>query len=140
MARQRDRNVVRVALAFASALRRLRGPVLAPAAPPAVGGDADLLCTRCRSTALCPMQWAPEGESGWFIEARCGECGAWDELRLSNREAARFDVVLDDQVALIATAVDRLEAERAARDFETLIEALRHDLITPADITGHRAA
>ena len=84
------------------------------------------------------MAWAPDGETSWTIEARCGECGTWAELLLSNARAARFDVILDEQIALIARAVERLDAERAARDFESLIEAFRLDLIGPGDFAPAR--
>jgi hypothetical protein len=63
----------------------------------------------------------------------------WAELCLSNAQAARFDVVLDEQIALIARAAERLEAERAARDFESLIEAFRLDLIGPGDFAPARS-
>ena len=115
----------------------LRGPVYVPSA--ALRGDEDLRCGQCGSTAVCPMEWAPDGETSWTIEARCGECGTWTELWLSNARAARFDVVMDEQIALIARAVERLDAERAARDFESLIEAFRRDLIGPGDFAPARS-
>jgi hypothetical protein len=58
---------------------------------------------------------------------------------LSNAQAARFDVVLDEQIALIVRAVERLEAGRAAREFESLIEAFRRDLIGPGDFVPARS-
>jgi hypothetical protein len=85
------------------------------------------------------MEWAPDGETSWTIETRCGECGTWAELLLSNAQAARFDVLLDEQIALMVRAVQRLEAERAAREFESLIEAFRLDLIGPGDFAPARS-
>jgi len=85
------------------------------------------------------MEWAPDGETSWTIETRCGECGTWAELLLSSAQAARFDVVLNEQIALMAGAAERLEAERAARDLESLIEAFRLDLIGPGDFAPVRS-
>jgi hypothetical protein len=60
------------------------------------------------------------------------------ELWLSNAQAARFDVLLDEQIALMVRAVRRLEAERAARELESLIEGFRRDLIGPGDFVAAR--
>jgi len=121
-----------------TSLRRLfaalRGPTQPPPRSPVDVGD--LLCGACGSSFVCPMDWDTDGETGWRIDTRCGECGSRDELRLSNQQAASFDVALGDQVAMIAQAADLLEAERAARDLRSLIEALEHDLIGPADFAA----
>jgi uncharacterized Zn finger protein len=78
--------------------------------------QSELLCTGCGSSAVCPMVWAPDGPHAWAIEVRCGECGTWAELGLTNAQAAHLDVVLDRQTRLMHAAVERLAHERVAYD------------------------
>src|SRR5688572_27376663 len=68
-------------------LAALRGPTQPP--PRSVIDDNEVLCGACASSFVCPMDWNPDGETGWRIETRCGECGAWEDLWLSNQQAAR---------------------------------------------------
>ena len=108
--------------------------------PSSASAEADdLCCGICGSTALCPMTWAPDGERAWSIQVRCGECGWWAELGLSNAQATHFDVALARQEALIAEAVERLERERIAHEFEMLIHGLAHDLFGPDDFHPPRS-
>jgi hypothetical protein len=84
------------------------------------------------------MTWAPDGELAWTIQIRCGGCGSWAELGVSNAQASHLDVVLDRQAALMTEAVERLERERVEHDFQMLIEALHQDLIGPDDFDSPR--
>jgi hypothetical protein len=132
----RDVKPHRFRNAVGRALQWLKGPVYDPYA--ACAEAAWVCCGFCDSTAVCPMSWAPDGEHAWTVQVRCGECGWWAELGLSNAQAAHFDVVLNEQESLIAEAVRRLERERVAHDFEMLIHGLAHDLIGPDDFASPR--
>ena len=82
---------------------------------------------------MCLMDWEPAGELHWLIGLRCGECGAWREALVTNEEAHAFDLELGRQTAEIARALERLDRERMTADIDTLVAALRHDLVDAAD-------
>jgi hypothetical protein len=64
------------------------------------------------------MEWDTAGESHWLIQLRCGECGCWPDVRVSNAGAAAFDVALDRQIVPITRTLARLDRahEAAGRD------------------------
>ena len=123
--------------AFASLLSHMREP------EPAVGGAAAtrpeaeelLRCPVCRDASLCPIDWERNGELAWWIHCRCGNCGAWVEAVVSNRQAAALDCALDRQRGVIRRAADQLELERTerVRGAGRFIAALQGDRIQPAD-------
>ena len=90
-------------------------------------------CSGCCSDFLCPMEWEPADDEHWRIDARCGACGLWHGLLLTNAQAAAWDVELDRQMRPIRHELRRLDRERMAREAETFIGALRRDLIDAAD-------
>jgi hypothetical protein len=67
------------------------------------------------------------------VLSRCGECGDWSATLISNAQAARLDIELNRQQALIRRAAERLESERMAVEAEAFIDALQSDLIDAAD-------
>jgi hypothetical protein len=93
----------------------------------------EIPCSRCGSDFLCPMDWEPVDDERWCIEARCGECGLWHRLHLTNAQAAAWDVELDRQTQPIQRELRRLDRERMAREVEGFIEALDRDLIDAVD-------
>ena len=82
---------------------------------------------------MCPIAWETDGDEHWLIELRCGECGAWREVRVTNEEAKAFDFTLDRQTDQIRRALDRIDRERMEAELDVLVGALEHDLIDPAD-------
>lgn len=90
-------------------------------------------CARCGSDRLCPMSWETDGKEYWAVEARCGDCGIWHSLHLTNAEAAEWDVALDRQMVPIRRAVERLDRERMRREADGFIAALERDLIDAGD-------
>ena len=92
-----------------------------------------LPCECCGGDFLCPMDWEPNGNEFWAIEARCGDCGMWHALQLTNAQAATWELALDRQTRPIQRALDRLDRERMARQAEGFIAALERDLIDAAD-------
>jgi uncharacterized Zn finger protein len=92
-----------------------------------------LRCERCGSDFLCPMEWEPGGKERWAIEARCGACGTWHSLQLTNAQAAAWELSLDRQTRPIQKALSRLDHERMAREADRFIAALDRDLIDAGD-------
>jgi hypothetical protein len=85
---------------------------------------------------MCPMAWETDGDDHWLIELRCGECGAWREVRVTNEQARDFDLTLDRQTAQIRRELERIDRERMMAEVDVLVGALEHDLIDPADFAG----
>jgi hypothetical protein len=116
-------------------LAKLVGPSwpLVPVAPSAESARTVTACAACGGDHVCPMDWGELDELQWWVDARCGDCGAWFELVLSNAQAATLDVALDRQVAQIRSAADRLDAERMADQVDAFVTALDRDLIGAGD-------
>jgi hypothetical protein len=93
----------------------------------------ELACSGCGSDFLCPIHWETADEDHWRIDARCGACGLWHALHLTNAQAAAWDVELDRQTEPIKREFRRLDRERMAREVEVLAAALQRDLIDAAD-------
>ena len=55
---------------------------------------------------------------------------------MTNKVAERFDIELDRRADLIHRALHKLDRERMAQQVETMIGALRHGLIDPADFAA----
>ena len=116
--------------------RRVRR--LFSAAGPSVSGTRNDLsrCPDCRRPFMCPIDWESAGESQWLIQLRCGECGCWQEVRLSNEEAADFDAVLDRQMAPMMRTLARLDRERMQLEVDAFVAALQRDLFDAADFAS----
>ena len=90
-------------------------------------------CERCGRDFLCPMEWEADGKEYWAIEARCGACGMWHALQLTNQQAADWEVALDRQTRPIQRAFDRLDRQRMRRQADGFIAALDRGLIDAGD-------
>ena len=91
------------------------------------------VCPDCSRDYVNPVDWEPAGADHWRMLLRCGHCGASRDVTVSDHVAQRFDRELNRRAAPIAKAAERLEFERMKADAETLIAALRLDLIDAAD-------
>ena len=92
-------------------------------------------CAMCAGDYVNPVDWGPVGESHWWMLLRCGACDTWREVTVSNEIAARYDLELDRRMDVVARAVERLDRSRMAAEVETMILALRHGLVDPADFS-----
>jgi len=91
--------------------------------------DADLTsCTSCASAHVIAGTWTKQDES-WWIQVRCGECGASRDVVVSDAAAQRYDRGMH----AIARALDRLEREAMAKDAEAFATALDLDLVDADD-------
>jgi hypothetical protein len=79
------------------------------------------------------MDWGTIDDHSWWVRFRCGDCGRWREVVVSNAQAAQLDLALDRQRDVIRRAADRLDAERMAEQVTSFIAALRDDRIVAAD-------
>jgi hypothetical protein len=130
-ARQQGHRRTKLRTALARQLRRFFGPVL-----PVAAGSSDpqfLECCVCRTPFLCPTSWGTAGEEHWWVVSRCGECGSWSKITITNVRAALLDLRLDAQLGAMRRVAERLEAERMAIEAESFIAALHRDLIDAAD-------
>jgi hypothetical protein len=73
------------------------------------------------------------GEQRWKLRLRCGACGRVRDAEVSNAEAGDFDATVASHRELIVRELARLDAARMAEDVDRFTEALRRDLIDPAD-------
>ena len=80
-----------------------------------------------------PVDWEPVTPEAWWMRLRCGECHVWREVTVTNQVAERFDIELDRRADILHRALAKLDRERMIEQVETMIGALRHGLIEPAD-------
>jgi len=92
-------------------------------------------CAMCGGDYVNPVDWEPAGDTQWWMLLRCGACDTWREVTVSNEVAARFDLELDRRMDVVARALERLDRSRMAAEVETMILALRHGLVDPADFS-----
>jgi len=91
------------------------------------------VCVFCGHDFVNPVDWETEGDDHWRILLRCGHCDVSREVTVTHEETQRFDRELNRRAAPIARSAERLERDGMRRDAETLIAALRLDLIDAAD-------
>ena len=104
----------------------------------ATGGPADAAtrlgtCPECGEGFVYPVTWTEWGPGEWLMLLRCGGCGSSRDLVAGNEAAEAFDLLLDEQMAVIRAAADRLERESLAAQAESFVTALRLDLVRADD-------
>ena len=114
---------------FSDIARRLR----AVQPPPSAGLET---CRVCGRDFVNPVEWEPIDAATWWMLLRCGECGTWREVTVSNAVAERYDAELDRRVEVLDRTLRRLDGQRMAAEVETMIAALRRGLIDDADFAG----
>jgi hypothetical protein len=95
--------------------------------------SALLECPLCLSALVCPMEWGAADDASWWIVSRCGDCEAWAQVVVSNAHAARYDLELDRQMAVMRFAAQRLDAERMADEARAFLLALHANQVVAAD-------
>ena len=119
-------------------LRAIAGPVDTPPAMPAAAAKATPVtglheCPACRRDMVCPIDWRPVDDERWSIDLRCGECGLAREFVASNAQAADLEATLDTHQREIEHELGRLDAARMVEEVNAFVDALRRNLIFPAD-------
>src|SRR4051812_39692380 len=90
-------------------------------------------CAACGKDFVNPIDWEPVTPEAWWMLLRCGECHAFREVTVTNAVAERFDVELDRRADILQRTLNKLDSERMRAQVETMIGALRHELIDAAD-------
>ena len=100
----------------------------------ASGGEAGLqLCLMCGSHYMVPVESRGLGDGGCVLTLRCGECGVW-RIAVAPPGAARaFARALEEDLASIRDAIERLDRERMAAEANAFIAALALGLVDAGD-------
>ena len=69
----------------------------------------------------------------WDLRLRCGQCGTYRDLVVTDDVAKRYDLDLQRGMAEIAVALELQDQERMTAEANVFIAALRHDLIDAGD-------
>ena len=72
----------------------------------------------------------------WDLRLRCGQCGTYRDVVVSDEVATRYDLDLQRGMAEIAAALERQEHERMTSEVQVFIAALEHDLIDAGDFAN----
>jgi hypothetical protein len=90
-------------------------------------------CPSCRSDCVVPVEYRIEDDEHWWMRLRCGECGSARDVTVPNEDAQRYDRELARGMAAIDRVVEQLDRESMEHEVDTLVLALRHDLIDAFD-------
>ena len=72
----------------------------------------------------------------WGLRLRCGQCGTYRDVVVSDDVAKRYESDLQRGMVEIAAALERHDHERMTAEAEVFIAALQHGLIDAADFRG----
>jgi uncharacterized Zn finger protein len=97
------------------------------------------ICGMCGRDFVTPVEWEPRGPDWWRILLRCGECGTWRDVTVTNAVAQRYDVVLNLRAVGMAATLDRMDRERMLGQAEAMTIALELGLIDAADFAITRS-
>jgi len=98
--------------------------------------EADLYrCQLCSGDSVVPVEAEPVDLGRWEMRLRCGQCGTYRDVIVSDSDAQRYDRELSRGMAEIAAALERQERERMSSEVRVFIAALEHDLIDAGDFT-----
>ena len=99
-----------------------------------------IVCATCGSDFVSPMEWAEHDETYWWMRLRCGQCGAFREVVVSQEIADRYNRALDQTTEPIVTTLAQLDRERMTAEVEAFTTALRLDLFDAGDFAARRGA
>ena len=99
--------------------------------------EADLhRCQLCYDDSVVPVEAEPLELGLWEMRLRCGQCGTYRDVTVSDSDAQRYDLALAQGVAKIAAALERAERERMSAEVRVFIAAIEHDLIDAGDFAS----
>jgi transcription elongation factor Elf1 len=90
-------------------------------------------CPLCHDDSVVPVEAEALDHGQWDLRLRCGQCGTYRDVVVSDDVAKRYDLELQRGMAEIAVALKRQDHERMTAEANVFIAALRHDLIDAAD-------
>jgi hypothetical protein len=94
-------------------------------------------CPLCHDDSVVPVRAEALDMARWEMRLRCGECGTYRDVVVSDDVAKRYDLDLARGMAEIAAALRREDRDRMAAEAQIFIAALEHDLIDAADFGRH---
>jgi hypothetical protein len=93
-------------------------------------------CQLCDDDSVVPIEAAPLDPGRWEMRLRCGQCGTYREVIVSDRVAKRYDEELNRGMGEIAAALKREDRERMTAEVRVFVAALEHDLIDAEDFAS----
>ena len=93
-------------------------------------------CPLCHDDSVVPVEAEALDHGQWDLRLRCGQCGTYRDVVVSDEVATRYDLDLQPGMAEIAAALERQDHERMTAEAEVFIAALQHGLIDAADFRG----
>jgi DNA-directed RNA polymerase subunit RPC12/RpoP len=97
-----------------------------------------IVCATCGADFVSPLEWREHDESNWWMRVRCGGCGEFREVVVSQEVANRYDRALDRTSGAIVATLARLDRERMTAEAEAFSTALRLDLFDAGDFAARR--
>jgi transcription elongation factor Elf1 len=93
-------------------------------------------CRLCHDDSVVPVAAEALDHGRWDLRLRCGQCGTYRDVVVSDDDANRYSNDLDRGMAVIAAALGQLDHERMAAEARVFIAALEHDLIDGGDFAS----
>jgi hypothetical protein len=101
----------------------------------ASGPPADQLdvCPVCERNFVHLLDWQEAGDEHWWVELRCGECGARRGGVFPDEALERLDRRLDDGQREISREADRMHFSWRSAEADAFAAALDRNLIEARD-------
>lgn len=93
-------------------------------------------CALCHDDFVVPVEAEALDQGRWDLRLRCGQCGTYRDLVVSDDVAKRYELDLTRGMAEIAAALRRQDHERMIAEARVFIAALEHDLIDGGDFAS----
>jgi hypothetical protein len=89
----------------------------------------------CTAESVVPIQAEPLDVERREMRLRCGECGTYRAVVVSDDAAEQYDHDLCRGMAVIASALQREDQQRMRAEMQAFVAALERDLIDAGDFT-----
>jgi hypothetical protein len=96
------------------------------------------VCPACHRNYVVPLDGDVCGEDTWWLELRCGWCGAHRRLHATDQEAFDLCDEIDEGLARLAVVADRLHRQHREAEIDLFATALARDLISSDDFGSSR--
>ena len=93
-------------------------------------------CPLCHEDFVVPVEVEALDQGRWDLRLRCGECGTFRDVVVSDDVAKRYDLDLNRGIAEIAAALQTAGSRADDRRGGVFIAALEHDLIDGGDFAS----
>lgn len=90
-------------------------------------------CPLCEDDFVVPVEAEALEHGRWDLRLRCGQCGTYRDIVVSDDVAKRYDLDLQRGMSEIASSLRRQDRDRMAAEARVFIAALEHDLIDAVD-------